>query len=489
LIILFPHQLFEIKHLPEDVKDVVLIEEHLFFNQYQFHKQKLVFHRASMKHYENYLKSNGFRVMYIESLDPKSDVRKYFELSSFQGVDIINFIDPVDDWLSTRIKQSSRNVGVEIIFHESPMFLNSNDEIKAYFGSQKKYFQTNFYISQRKKMSILVDSQNRPIGGKWSYDADNRKKYPKKQIPPTIRFPNHSEYYLDACQWVERNYRDNYGLIFDKKHFPLTHEDAKLWLCQFLKERFNAFGVYEDAIVANESFLNHSILSPMLNIGLLTPSDVLSATLEYIDNNDIHINSTEGFIRQITGWREFVRGVYVMNGRFERTRNYWKFNRKIPPSFWDGTTGIEPVDNTIRKILKTGYCHHIERLMVIGNFMLLCEFDPDEVYTWFMEMFVDSYDWVMVPNVYGMSQFADGGLFSTKPYISGSNYILKMSDYPRGDWQKIWDALFWRFLDVHRDYFLKNPRLGMLIKTFDKRSDESKSETHNIADAFFSSLD
>jgi deoxyribodipyrimidine photolyase-related protein len=213
----------------------------------------------------------------------------------------------------------------------------------------------------------------------------------------------------------------------------------------------------------------------MLNVGLLTPQYIIDEALLYASNHEIPLNSLEGFMRQIVGWREFIRAVYELKGNEERTKNYWGFTRKIPDSFWNGTTGIEPIDSTIKKVLETGYCHHIERLMVLGNFMLLCEFDPDEVYRWFMELFIDAYDWVMVPNVYGMSQFADGGLMATKPYISGSNYVMKMSDYKKGAWQTIWDGLFWRFMHTHRTFFLQNPRLGMLVRTFDKMSDEKKN--------------
>jgi len=181
--------------------------------------------------------------------------------------------------------------------------------------------------------------------------------------------------------------------------------------------------------------------------------------------------------------------MYEAKGSFSRTKNFWGFERKIPASFYDGTTGIVPVDETIKQVLKTGYCHHIERLMVLGNFMLLCEFDPDEVYRWFMELFIDAYDWVMVPNVYGMSQFADGGLFATKPYISGSNYLMKMSDHKKGDWQPAWDGLFWRFMHVNRDFFLKNPRLGMLVRTFDKMSDEKQQNHLQNAEDFLETLD
>ena len=270
--------------------------------------------------------------------------------------------------------------------------------------------------------------------------------------------------------------------------YPNTFDDAEIWLQQFLETRFHEFGPYEDAIVQNELFLNHSVLTPMLNVGLLTPHQVISKTMDFAKANDVPLNSLEGFIRQIIGWREFMRGMYVVKGSEQRTTNYWGFTRKIPASFYDGTTGIPPIDITIKKTLETGYCHHIERLMVLGNFMVLCEFDPDEVYRWFMELFIDAYDWVMVPNVYGMSQFADGGLLSTKPYISGSNYLMKMSDYQKGEWQQSWDALFWRFMNTHRDFFLSNPRLGMLIRTYDKFDATKKKEIDIRANEFIESL-
>ena len=226
----------------------------------------------------------------------------------------------------------------------------------------------------------------------------------------------------------------------------------------------------------------------MINTGLLTPGFVVDRILQFAEKNDIGINNTEGIIRQLIGWREFIRGVYEVKGSEERTRNFWGFERKIPAAFYEGTTGIPPIDSTIAKVLKSGYNHHIERLMVLGNFMLLCEFDPDEVYRWFMEMYIDAYDWVMVPNVYGMSQFADGGIMSTKPYISGSNYLMKMGDFKKGEWQQIWDGLFWRFMHIHRDFFLSNPRLGMLVRTFDILSAEQRQAHLERAEAYLSTL-
>ena len=211
--------------------------------------------------------------------------------------------------------------------------------------------------------------------------------------------------------------------------------------------------------------------------------------ITYAKNNDVPLNSTEGFVRQILGWREFIRGVYEVKGTAERTKNFWGFTRKIPKSFYDGTTGIQPVDDVIRKVLKTAYAHHIERLMILGNFMVLCEFDPDDVYQWFMELFIDAYDWVMVPNVYGMSLFADGGLMSTKPYISSSNYIKKMSNYGKGDWEATWDGLFWTFMDKHSDFFSGNPRLGMLLSSLNRMNKETKEQHFTKAEKFFNALD
>ncbi len=290
-------------------------------------------------------------------------------------------------------------------------------------------------------------------------------------------------------QYVNKHYINNPGQLDNTSIYPTDYVSAKAWLHQFLAHRFYDFGEFEDAIVSKEIFLNHSILSPLINVGLLPPQMVLNEALQIAQKENIPLNSTEGFVRQIIGWREFIRGMYDCKGVQSRTSNFWNFTRKIPPSFYDGTTGITPLDDTIKKVLKTGYCHHIERLMILGNFMLLCEFDPKEVYRWFMELFIDAYDWVMVPNVYGMSQFADGGFFATKPYISGSNYLKKMSDYSKGDWQPIWDGLFWNFIDNQKDFFLSNPRMAMMARLFEKM-DKEKQTTHlKNAELFLKQLD
>lgn len=373
---------------------------------------------------------------------------------------------------------------------KTPFFLLKKSELIPFFSpTKKKLFQTSFYKNQRIKFSVLLDNQNKPEGGKWTYDDLNRKKYPKNKQTPSIDYSFlKSKSHNDSLKYVSKYFSKNYGELNSSQLYPTDFKTSKKWFSNFLKTRYNEFGTYEDAILINESIINHSILSPLINSGLLNPKYVLEESVNFYKNNNIPLNSVEGFIRQIIGWREFIRGVYVCKGSEERTKNYWNFKRKIPKSFYNGSTGIDPVDDTIKKVNKSGYANHIERLMILGNFMVLCEFDPDEVYKWFMELFIDSYDWVMVPNVYGMSQFADGGLMSTKPYISSSNYIIKMSDYKKGDWSEIWDGLFWSFMDKQRDFFKKNPRMRMLISSYDKMDVLKKEKLLLNADNFIKNL-
>ena len=487
--LVFPHQLFADHPALAISRDVYLLEEWLFFRQYNFHRQKLVLHRASMKFYEAWLAQQDYSVNYIETDKPWNDCRKLVAHFAQQKVKEIHMAAVADDWLAKRMQQSCIRHGIELHVYDSPNFLNTLEGTKAYFSKRKSYFQTDFYNWQRKQRNLLIESNGDPTGGQWSFDAENRKKFPKKEKVPQLDIPSENSYITEAKIYVSEKFPDNYGNMDSVSLFVVTFKDAVVWLNNFFETRFEKFGIYEDAIVAKEHVLHHSVLTPMLNVGLLNPLQIIEGALIAGKKYDIPLNSLEGFIRQVMGWREFIHLVYEREGSKQRTKNYWKFNRKIPRSFWTGDTGILPIDITIKKIIKTGYCHHIERLMVLGNFMLLCEFDPDEVYRWFMEMFVDSYDWVMVPNVYGMTQFADGGLMTTKPYISGSNYLIKMGDYEKGEWQSIWDGLFWRFMDAHRGFFTKNPRLGMLINTFDKMPVD-KQHTHLLnADAFLDRLD
>ena len=487
--LIFPNQIFEKSELLNSDYTHYLIEEYLFFNQYNFHKQKIYFHRCSMKNYYDYLINKNLKVKYVNSYEKNSDIRNFIKNIDSKKIKKIVCINPEDNYLEKRIIKECEKKGLDVMFHNNPSFINTREDLKKNFRKdKKKLFQTSFYKSERLRLNILLDKEKKPIGGKWTYDEMNREKFPKNKNTPTISFSYKTKSHKEATEYVKKYFSENNGELNKNFLYPTDFKSSKSWLNQFLKKRFDEFGPYEDALLKEESIINHSLLSPLINSGLINPIYALQKIIDYYKKNNIRLNSCEGLVRQIIGWREFIRGVYISKGVEERTKNFWNFHRSIPKSFYNGTTGIIPVDDTIKKINATGYANHIERLMIIGNFMLLCEFNPNEVYLWFMELFIDSYDWVMVPNVYGMSQFADGGLMSTKPYISSSNYILKMSNYKKDKWCEIWDALFWNFMDKHRDFFSKNPRMKMLISSFDKMSD-SKRENHLLqAEKFLEEL-
>jgi deoxyribodipyrimidine photolyase-related protein len=487
--LVFPHQLFKSVNELKRFSDIFFVEEALFFNQYNFHIQKLIFHRASMKAYEKSLKKLGIRTHYIESVDERSDIRKLIQWLKQNDFIKAWTYEPADDWLSSRVRNSCSRLGIELKISPTPSFITPDHTADEFFEERKKYHQSDFYIFQRKRLEILLDTSGKPTGGKWSYDAENRMKYPQNVTPAEVQFPDRNEFIEEAEKYVFEKFPHNPGDKNIKQRYPVTRKEAEEWLWNFLENRFNGFGTYEDAIVSDGFLLNHSLLSPLLNCGLLQPDLVLSNVMAYAGKNDIPLNDLEGFIRQLMGWREFVYTVYRREGRKQRAGNFFQFDHSMPNAFYTATTGVKPVDDAIIKVLKTGYNHHIERLMILSNFMLLCEINPNDVYKWFMELYIDAYDWVMVPNVYGMGQFADGGLMCTKPYISGSNYVLKMSDYKKDEtWTKIWDSLFWRFMHIHRGKLLKNPRVGMLISSFDNRPDDEKKKLLDFANRYLEKL-
>ena len=499
ITLVFPHQLFESSPALQKERPVWLVEESLFFIQFPFHLQKIVLHRASMKAYAQALEQKGYSVHYVEARQKTAELRALIRSLAANKVKTIHYVDTVDHWLEKRLHQTAALTGLRLINYPSPAFLNQLQEVKTYFDNRKTYFQTDFYIQQRKQRKWLLKNDKEPVGDKWTFDTENRKPYQKGKKAPAAYPTTPNSFVKEAVLYARQQFATHPGAT-DQFCYPVTRQEALHQLDLFLAQRFDEFGAYEDAMQEKEVWLHHSVLSPALNIGLLTPDEVLDKATRYAQKQDIPIASLEGFGRQIMGWREFIRIVYEREGVRQRTRNYWNFTRKIPPSFWKGNTGIRPIDLLIDRLQRYAYTHHIERLMVLGNFMLLCEFDPDQVYEWFMAFFIDSYDWVMVPNVYGMTQFADGGIMTTKPYISGSNYLLKMGDWDKKStltlpnqetvsWTAVWDGLFWRFMHTHRDFFAKNPRLGMLLKTWDKMDPDKKATHLRLAGQFLLQLD
>ena len=476
---IYPNQLFDPHPAVARNRTIFLIEDPLFFGDKKYflnyNKKKILLHYISMSYFARRLDKKGYKVRKIQHTELLGSDYTTILIKDHK-ISKIHIAEVVDYELNIRIKDASKKTGAKITFYDSPNFFLSSTDVKNDFANKKFYFMANFYKKQRKRYNILLDSNDQPTGGKWSFDEQNRKKLPKNiSLPDEFKIDFDNDLFTHSVNRVESNFSNNLGNMRNF-NFPCSHEHALESFENFLNNKLELFGPYEDAIPKINSNLFHSVLTPYLNIGLINPKKVIELVMEKSQEKAIPINSLEGFIRQIIGWREFIRGIYQESGVKQRTENFWRFRNKIPASFYEGTTGIDPVDFVIEKSRENAYAHHIERLMIMGNIFFLLRIDPDYVYKWFMELYIDAYDWVMVPNVYGMSQFADGGLMSTKPYISGSNYILKMSDYKKGDWSKIWDALYWEFIKDERSFFLKNPRMAMMVRLYDKKTTEMKNE-------------
>lgn len=395
-------------------------------------------------------------------------------------------LEPVDTGLKTRLTEAAARLGMSLTFVENPGFLLTTAEVREAFPGRPRFFQTRFYQDQRRRRGILME-QGKPLGGRWTYDAQNRRRLPRGMAVPPLPALAPNPWVTQAGTWVKERFPDHPGGI-EGFCYPVTHAEARLWFQDFLRHRLAHFGTYQDAISRREPYLFHGVLSPLLNIGLLKPSEVVEEALAYAREHPVPLNSLEGFIRQILGWREYIRAVYLLIGEEQRSANFFGHRRPLPAAFYTGDTGLLPVDSIIRRVLASAYAHHIERLMILGNVMLLCEIEPPAVYRWFKELFIDAYDWVMVPNVFGMSQFADGGRMMTKPYLAVSHYLRKMSDFPPGSWCDVLDGLFWRFAAKHQDFFARNPRLAPLLRLLHRLAPPSRQALEAAAEAFLARL-
>lgn len=451
------------------------------------HQQKLVLFLSAMRSHADALEDAGFKVTYQRLCDQRVDQGTAYEdrlvaHCQREGIKRVVHFEIEDRGFERRFIDALQAAGIERDERPSPMFLTSRDELARRLAGKKRPFMADFYKHQRRRLDLLMDD-DKPAGGQWSFDADNRKKLPKNHQPPTVDWPEHSDHTKAVIELVRDRFADHPG---DAREFcwPTTRRQALAMLRAFHEQRLKLFGDYEDAISQRSATVYHSLLSPALNLGLITPDEWLERLLQAAKEQDAPINSTEGLLRQIIGWREFIRGIDRHFGEQQEQANFFDHQRKLTESWWQGDTGIAPLDAAIAGALKRGWNHHIERLMVIGNLMNLCEIHPQEAYRWFMEMYVDSSDWVMGPNVYGMALFSDGGIFATKPYICGANYLLKMSDFAKGDWCDVVDGLYWRFVEKNQAYLSGNPRLNMMLGSLNKMKPERRQRIFSAAEHF-----
>lgn len=511
-VIVFPNQLFEHNELIDQHSTVFLIEHPVFFTMYNYHKLKLILHRASMKYYEDFLKNKyKCKVHYI-------DFNKSF-LTKLKNK-IIHMYDVVDHYVDQDINKKAKQYNFNIIRHSTPGFLNKMSDMVDFLlkKNQTQNKEENFdqlyqqgldiskninsfshhvfYIWMRKKCNVLMKGK-RPIGDKWSFDTQNRIPFPKDfetgYDPKNVT----NKYIKDAQKYVEKNFQNNPGEI--NFYLPIDHNGTKKHVQEFLKKRFACFGPYQDAVDKNIPFGCHSVLSPLMNIGLITPDEVVKMAQVYGKKYKVPIASQEGYIRQLIGWREYTRLIYTFKHQELIKHNYFNHKNKLNEDVWyhmDGDTGFDVIDDLIKKTIKYAYLHHIERLMYIGNFLLINKTDPKDVHDWFMSMNVDSYHVFMEPNVYGMSQHSCGNLMMNRPYFSSSSYIAKMSSYKKNNgnmilinneekpWFEIWDALYYNFIADHKEEFSKNYAISAQVKHWNNKDKKEQLNIKKIASIY-----
>ena len=479
LLLILGNQLFPLEYIKKTkVKKIFMAEDFSLTTYQKHHKLKILMFLWSMRQYRDQLVKNGF-IVYYNSIDDKNFKDTYenklLKILKDEKIRTISYFEIEDHFFEDRFNKFVSDNNLETKLFQSPMFLNSRSQFVEFAKTQKSLIKmASFYQKMRIKMSILIDNNKKPIGGKWSFDEENRKKISGKINIPKVPINTKDQRINNLKHKINVLFRDHPGSA-DYLWMPTNREEALKWMEIFFQNKFHDFGTYEDAIIDNNNFLYHSALSPIINMGLLTPKEIVEKAINFSKKNSIPLNSLEGFIRQIIGWREFIRGIYHYKGKEEKKLNFWQHNRKLTKDWYEGTTGIKPLDDVINDCLKYGYTHHIPRLMIVCNIMNLSRIHPDEIYKWFMEMFVDSSDWVMVPNVYGMGTFADGGIFATKPYSCGSNYILKMSNYKKDEWCDIVDGLYWKFMSDNLSFFKTNPRLSILVKSVERMNEDRKN--------------
>ncbi|MEQ8358953.1 MAG: cryptochrome/photolyase family protein [Cytophagales bacterium] len=478
----------------------VLMEIKAESDYVKHHIQKILGFFAAMRSFSEKIEADGHRVKYFKISD--KDNQHSFEkniksLIKKHNIKKLEYQEADEYRLDHLLKSLSGKLNIETRVFSSEHFIAERNEVADFFGN-KAYLMESFYQHMRKKHNILMDGA-KPEGGSWNYDQQNRKKIPKgMEIPEPYTF----QYDLSLI----KEEIDNAGLDYfgnaDEKNFiwPIYRNDGLKLLREFISNNLKNFGPYQDAM-GEKSWSNfHSRLSFALNLKMISPVEVIEIIEEaYEELDEEHLSSVEGFIRQILGWREYMRGIYWAKMPAYEKENFFGFSNSLPKFFWTGKTNMKCLEHSIGQSLDFAYAHHIQRLMVTGNFALLMECDPDEVDAWYLGVYIDAIQWVEITNTRGMSQYADGGLLSSKPYISSANYINKMSAYcgnckydhkiKYGENACPFNSLYWNFLDMQKDKLKGNPRMGMMYNLLNKMDNQEKSKIIEQANFYLENRD
>jgi deoxyribodipyrimidine photolyase-related protein len=464
------------------------------------HIQKVVGFFLAMRNFSDAIQNSGHQVIYW-NLDHENNSQNLTQNLAFiikeNGINHFEYQLPDEYRLDVQLNDFCKNLEISFNAYDSEHFLTERSFLTGFFKGKKSYLMETFYREMRKKYDVLMDGQE-PLTGKWNYDHDNRNKLkdPLLLKEPKV-FPKDVTSILNMLQKMEV---ETIGSIEEIKfNWPVSREESLEVLEYFCENLLCNFGEYQDAMYTGDTFLFHSRLSFSLNTKMLSPIEVVRHVEDYFKKNqdEVSIAQVEGFIRQIIGWREFMRGIYWAKMPDFASMNYFGHERKLPEFFWTGKTKMNCLKHSIGQSLQTAYAHHIQRLMVTGNFALLAGIDPDEVDQWYLGIYIDAIEWVEITNTRGMSQFADGGIVGTKPYVSSANYIDKMGDYCQGcQYDKKlkvgkmacpFNSLYWHFYERNTDKLSNNPRIGMMYRTWEKM--KGKSEIIEQAEFYLEHLD
>lgn len=479
--------------VPERIP-VILIESSTWADRRNYHQQKLVLVWSAMRHFAQELRARGYPVTYVESdgfAEPLQAWVKQEQLSQ------IRLVQPADIPFRAEVEKLGSTLPCPIVLLENNHFFWTSRSFIDWATGRKRLLMEDFYREGRKRFRILMEG-NKPLGGRWNYDRENRK-------PPKagIRYPTPLHFPPDALtqaviQKVKQRHGQHFGSLA-RFGWAVTRSQALQVLEHFIQAKLPHFGPWQDAMQTGEDFLYHALLSPYLNLGLLTPQEVVAAAEAAYTQGGIPITSAEGFIRQILGWREYMRGLYeyqMPNGYDQN--NFFDHTRPLPNFFWTTDTDMACLQQTLKQIHRHGYAHHIQRLMILSNFALISGIQPQAVEAWFHDVFIDSYDWVMQTNVLGMGLFADGGLLASKPYAASAQYIHKMSDYCRncrynhsekvGGHACPFNIFYWDFLLRHRSLLASLGRMGLVLAHLDRMEPELIAQIQAQAAAWWERL-
>lgn len=482
-------------------RDIIMMCEVMEEATYvQHHQKKLVFVFSAMRHFAQALIQKQYRVKYIK-LHSKTENTSFTsvvkEIVTSYNIKHIVLTEPGEYRLLQYFKAWEKSLGIPVEIKKDTRFLCTVDEFSHWAKNKKNCRMEYFYRYMREKYNVLMQNK-KPVGGKWNYDQENRKNPPDNVTIPAPYQTKPDHITQDVIELVETLFSHHFGDIHPF-HYAVTRRQALNALKHFIQERLPLFGDYQDAMREDEPWMFHSHISLYLNIGLLLPMECIKAAVTAYEVGRAPLNAVEGFIRQLLGWREFIRGIYWLNMPGYIQQNALSAKRKLPNFYWTGNTTMNCLHQCITETKQHAYAHHIQRLMVLGNFALLTGIVPADVNEWYHIVYADAYEWVELPNVSGMILFADDGQVASKPYAAGGSYINRMSNYCKQCKYKVtqksgkdacpFNYLYWHFLNYHRDKFIYNPRMAMMYKIYDKMTIATQNAIEHDSKRFLDRLE